>query len=82
MRMLGWLALVGLLLPALAARADLVEADGLISFSAPAVGWVVRFPAQGYTLSLQRDRQDGKGHYYMITHAKTGLNVSLYIEPA
>jgi hypothetical protein len=23
---------------------------------------VVRFPAQGYTLKVQRDRQDGKGH--------------------
>ncbi len=56
--------------------------DGLISLSAPAIGWVVRFPAQGYTLSVQRDRQDGKGQYYMFTHATTGLNVSFYVEPA
>ncbi len=32
--------------------------------------------------NARRDRQDGKGHYYMFTHAKTGLNVSFYIEPA
>ncbi len=82
MRVLGCLALVGLLLPALAAPADLSEADGLISLSAQAVGWVVRFPAQGYTLSLQRHREDGKGHYYMFTNATTGLNVSFYLEPA
>ncbi len=82
MRGLGCLALIGLLFSALAAHAELSEADGLISLSAPAVGWVVRFPAQGYTLSLQRDRQDGKGQYYMFTNATTGLNVSFYIEPA
>ncbi len=82
MRVLGCLALVALLIPALTARAELSEADGLISISARAVGWVVRFPAQGYTLSLQRHRQDGRGDYYMFTNATTGLNVSFYIEPA
>jgi hypothetical protein len=82
MRTLGYLALVGLLLPALTARADLSEADGLISISARAVPWMVRYPAQGYTLSVQRDRQDEKGQYYMFTRATTGLNVSFYVEPA
>ncbi len=52
MRVLGCLALIGLLIPALPARADLSEANGLISLSARPVGWVVRFPAQGYTLSV------------------------------
>ncbi len=61
MRVLGCLALIGLLLAAIHARAELSEADGLISLSAPSVGWIMRFPAQGYTLSVQRDRQDGKG---------------------
>jgi hypothetical protein len=82
LRVLGCLALVGLLIPALPARAELSEADGLISLSAPAVAWVVRFPAQGYTLSLQRHWQDGRGNYYLFTNATTGLNVSFYIEPA
>ncbi len=76
------LALIGLLLPPLSGRADLSEADGLIGLSARAVGWVMRFPAQGYTLSLQRNRQDGKGHYYMFTNATIGLDVSFYLEPA
>ncbi len=75
MRVLGCLVLVGLLTPALPTYAELSEADGLISLSVPAVGWVVRFLAQGYTLSLQRDRQDGKGHYYMFTNATTGRPV-------
>jgi hypothetical protein len=62
--------------------ADLFEGDGLIGISAREIAWVVRFPVQGYTLKVHRDRQDGKGHYYMFTHATTGLNVSFYIEPA
>ncbi len=74
--------LLALLIPAIPASADLSEADGLISISAPAVGWVVRFPSQGYTLSVQEDREDGKSHYYMFTNATTGLNVSFYLEPA
>jgi hypothetical protein len=82
MRVLGCLALIGLLLPALPALADLSEADGWISIFARAVGWVVRFRAQGYTLRLQRDRQDGRGHYYMFTNATSGLTVSFYIKPA
>ncbi len=74
--------LLPFLIPAIPASADLSESDGLLGISAHEVGWVVRFPVQGYTLKVQRDRQDGKGHYYMFTHATTGLNVSLYIEPA
>jgi hypothetical protein len=74
--------LLACLIPTAPPLADLFEGDGLLGISAREVAWVVRFPAQGYTLSVQRDRQDGKGHYYMFTNAKTGLNVSFYIEPA
>jgi hypothetical protein len=76
------LVVLACLIPVIPASADLSEADGLLGISAREVAWVVRFPAQGYTLSVQRDRQNGKGHYYMFTNAKTGLNVSFYIEPA
>lgn len=82
MRALGCLPLLALLVVATPARGELSEADGMIGLSAREVGWVVRFPARGYTLSVQRHRQDGRGHYYMFTNADTGLNVSFYIEPA
>ncbi len=82
MRVLSCLALLAMLIPATPTQAEISEADGLLAISTREVAWVVRFPAQGYTLKVQRDRQDGKGHYYMFTNAKTGLNVSFYLEPA
>jgi hypothetical protein len=54
----------------------------MIGISAREVGWVVRFPAQGYTLLAERDRPDGRAHYYLFSHVPTGLNVSVRMEPA
>ena len=82
MRLSTCLALLALLISAIPAHADLSEADGMIGISAREIGWMVRFPAQGFTLSVQRHWQDGRGHYYMFTNASNGLNVSFYIEPA
>jgi len=76
------LALLVLLIPAIPAHADLSEADGMIGISAREVGWVVRFPREGYTLLAERDRPDGRAHYYLFSHGSTGLNVSVRIEPA
>ncbi len=79
--MLQCLVLLALLIPVMPAHGDLAEA-GMITISAPTVGWVVRFPAQGYKLGVLQDGQDDKGNYYMFTNATTGLTVSFYIEPA
>jgi len=45
-----------LLIPAIPAHADLSEADGMIGISAREVGWVVRFPREGYRLLIERER--------------------------
>jgi len=82
MRVLQSLLLVALLIPAIPAHADLSESEGLIGISAREVGWVVRFPREGYTLLAERDRPDGRAHYYLFSHGSTGLNVSVRIEPA
>ena len=82
MRVSTCLALLALLIPAIPAHADLSEADGMIGISAREVGWVVRFPREGYTLLAERDRPDGRAHYYLFSHVSTGLNVSVRIEPA
>lgn len=79
---IAWLVLLALLIPPAPGLTDLSEGDGLLGISAREVSWVVRFPAQGYTLSLQRHREDGKGHCYMFTHAGSGPTASFYIEPA
>ncbi len=82
MRAVRCLVLLAVLLPALPVRADLSEADGMIGITAQGVGWALRFPAQGYTLSHERHRRDGRGQYYMFTNDRTGLNASFFIEPA
>ena len=82
MRVLQSLLLVALLIPAIPAHADLSESEGLIGISAREVGWVVRFPREGFKLLAERDRPDGRAHYYLFSHGSTGLNVSVRIEPA
>lgn len=64
------------------ARADLSETDGRFGISVPGVAWVLAFPSQGYTLHATRQRADGRGVYYMFVHARTGLNASVFLEPA
>jgi hypothetical protein len=81
-RLLLVLLLVAIGNPTLPARADLVEAEGKIGLSAPALSWAVRFPVAGYRLEAQRHWPDGRGHYYMFVHEPTGMAVSFYIEPA
>ena len=82
MRISTCLALLALLILALPAHADLSEVDGMIGISAREVGWVVRFPKEWFTLLAERDRADGRAHYYLFSHNVTGLNVSVRIEPA
>jgi hypothetical protein len=40
------------------------------------------FPASEWKLELQKRRPDGLGVYSMFSNERTGLNVSVYIEPA
>lgn len=44
--------------------------------------WELVFPASEWKLELQRRRPDGLGVYSMFSNERTGLNVSVYIEPA
>jgi hypothetical protein len=82
MRLLTYLALLALLLPTLPAHADLTKADGMFVISAREVGWTVHFTSQGYKLSHERHRRDGKGHFYLFTNASTGLHLSFSLVPA
>jgi len=75
---LGLLLFLTLLPPA---HADLSEAEGMIGISVHEVGWVVRFPREGYTLPAERDHPDGRVHYYLLSHNVTGLNASVRVEP-
>jgi hypothetical protein len=44
--------------------------------------WELVFPASEWKLELQKRRPDGLGVYSMFSNERTGLNVSVYIEPA
>ncbi len=79
--LVGLAVLIVLGLPPLA-RADLTEADGRFGITVPGITWVLTFPSQGYTLHFTQQRADGRGVYYMFVNASTGLNASVYLEPA
>ena len=52
------------------------------SISVAGAPWELSFPSAGWTLQQQKQRDDGKGVYFMYGHGRHPLWVSFFIEPA
>lgn len=51
-----------------------------IELSTPTTPWVLSFPAANFQMAERKARPDGAAYYYLIDE-KSGLDVSMYIEP-
>jgi hypothetical protein len=51
-----------------------------IELATPTTPWVLSFPAANFKMVDRKTRPDGAAYYYLIDE-KSGLDVSMYIEP-
>jgi hypothetical protein len=57
-------------------------ADGKMSFTSNAAPWELVLGLKGYSLLQSKTRPDGSGIYFLLKNEGSGMNVSLFIEPA
>ena len=57
-------------------------AGGKMSFTSNAAPWELVLGLKGYSLTQYKTKPDGSGAYFLLSNEGSGMNVSLYIEPA
>lgn len=58
-----------------------VQPDKRIAFTSDDAPWILSFALDGFTIDQQKQSQQG-GRYFLLTSQATGVNASLFIEPA
>src|SRR5262249_53386666 len=56
--------------------------DKRLEFTLEQAPWKMTLPAGDFKLAQKKMKPDGSGAYYYLTDETTGLNLSMYIEPA
>ena len=75
----GSLLIIGII-AILASRVSGFADEKRIELTTPTTPWVLSFPAANFKIADRKSRPDGAAYFYLIDE-KSGLHVSLYIEP-
>ena len=82
MKKITCLVLLAIVILSCASSKYLTKTDDSYRITSDHFSWSMSFPEEGLKQEQEKIRPDGKAIYYMFTNKSTGLNASIFIEPA